>query len=63
MSALLRSDELSEWTGCKQRSKLIAWLNENHIPYRLDKAGAPITTLEAVNASLLDRRVSDEVAF
>lgn len=63
MSALLRTDDLYEWTEIKQRSKLIAWLNENNIAYRLNKLGEPITTLDAVNASLLDRKVSDEVSF
>lgn len=63
MSALLRTDDLYEWTDIRQRAKLIAWLNENSIPYRLDKTGSPITTMDAVNASLLDRKISDEVAF
>jgi hypothetical protein len=63
MSALLTSDDLAEWTGFSQAAKQMEWLRENHIPYRLNRLGKPITTLEAVNASLLDRKVADEVAF
>jgi len=64
MSApLLSSEQLSEWTGIKQPSRLITWLNKNGIPYRLNSAGRPITTTEAVNASLLERQIEDEVNF
>ncbi len=63
MSALLTSEDLALWTGYKQPAKQMTWLRENNIPYRLDRRNQPITTLDAVNASLLDRRVSDEVAF
>jgi len=42
---------------------LITWLNKNGIPYRLNSAGRPITTTEAVNASLLERQIEDEVNF
>lgn len=63
MSELLTSEDLELWTGFKQPAKQMMWLRENNIPYRLDRRHHPITTVGAVNASLLDRRVSDEVAF
>lgn len=63
MSALLKAVDLYEWAECKQRSKLIEWLNENNIAYRLSRTGNPITTIDAINASLNNKTNDDDIEF
>jgi len=63
MSALIKTEDLYEWAECKQQSKLISWLNANNIPYRLSRTGRPITTIDAVNASLMNKKTEDEIDF
>lgn len=61
-SALVTTSELYEWAECKQPAKLIAWMNENNIPYRLSRKGKPITTVDAINGSLKTEQ-QDEIDF
>jgi phage antirepressor YoqD-like protein len=59
MSQLVSTVDLIEWSEIKQRNKLIEWLRDNHIAYRLNRSGNPITTVEAINDSL--KTTEDEV--
>ena len=52
MKQLVNTVDLTEWSEIKQKNKLIEWLRENHISYRLNREGKPITTVEAINNSL-----------
>jgi hypothetical protein len=63
MNALLKTDELYEWFGCKQPSKLARLLRERNISYTLNNQGKPITTLDAINASLNNKQKDDEIEF
>ena len=63
MSALLTTDELYQWADCAQRAKLIEWLTANNIAFTLSRKGNPITTLDAINASLMGGSAADEVDF
>lgn len=63
MNELLTSEQLSEWAACKQRARLIRWLNENRIAYRLNAKGEPVSTLKAVNDSLSGELDDEKVAF
>ncbi len=58
MSELVNAQALIDWSDVKQRNKLIKWLQENHIAYRLNRDGKPITTQKAINDSL--KSVDDE---
>ena len=57
MSQLVNTIDLIEWSEIKQKNKLIEWLRENNISYRLNRDGKPITTVEAINDSL---KLSDD---
>jgi hypothetical protein len=63
MSALLTTEELCEWFECKQPAKLARLLKEQNINYKLNAAGQPITTYEAVNDSLKNKEHDSEVDF
>jgi len=63
MSALVNTNELYDWADCKQPAKLEEWLRDNHIPYRLNRSGKPITTLSAINGSLKSDDLDDEIEF
>lgn len=64
MSVLLKTDELSEWFGCKQSAKLVRLLREKNIPFHLNAIGHPITTLDAINGSLNGKQIeNDKVDF
>lgn len=63
MSALLKSDELCEWLGCKQPAKLARLLKERNIHYTTDMLGHPVTTLDAINDSLKNKEHDSEVDF
>jgi len=52
MKQLVNTVDLIQWSEIKQKNKLIEWLRENHISYRLNRDGKPITTIEAINDSL-----------
>ena len=52
MNQLVSTVELIEWSEIKQKGKLIEWLQDNHIAYRLNREGKPITTVDAINDSL-----------
>ena len=60
---LINYDDLKEWTGIGQRNKMIDWLNNNHIAYRLNRTGFPVTTMDAINKSLESDQFADEVDF
>lgn len=62
MNALIKTDELCDWSEIKQPGKLIEWLKVNNIPFRLSRTGKPITTLAAINGSLQSLE-SDEIEF
>lgn len=62
MSQLVNTIDLIEWSEIKQKNKLIEWLRENHISYRLNRDGKPITTVDAINASLSSND-EDEIDF
>lgn len=62
MSELVNAQALIDWSDVKQRNKLIKWLQENHIAYRLNRDGKPITTQTAINDSLKSVD-DDEVDF
>ena len=63
MSQLIKYDDLKEWSDVKQRNKLIDWLKENHIAFRLNRDGFPVTTVDAINKSLQACTTNDEVDF
>lgn len=50
---LLKEDDLADWTGHRQRTKLESWLRDRRIPYLYGKGGQIITTMAAINSSLL----------
>ncbi len=52
MNQLVSTDDLMAWSDIKQRNKLIQWLRDNGIPFRLNRTGFPITTVAAINNSL-----------
>ena len=52
MNQLVNTVELIAWSEIKQKGKLIEWLQDNHIAYRLNREGKPITTVDAINDSL-----------
>jgi len=63
MNGLLDTQELYEWCGCKQKSRLELWLRKNGITYWISTNGTPITTLEAVNDSFKKSTSTDEFIF
>jgi hypothetical protein len=64
MDQLIKYDDLREWSDVKQRNKLVDWLKENHIAFRLNRSGYPVTTVDAINKSLQsDSDPDDEVDF
>ena len=62
-SQLVNYDDLKEWSDVRQRNKLLDWLKENGIPFRLNRAGYPITTVDAINKSLSQDDNDEEVDF
>lgn len=60
MTALIKTDQLYEWFGCKQKGKLMRLMREKNIPYHLDAYGYPITTDAAINDSLKNKQTDDE---
>jgi hypothetical protein len=63
MGQLVNYDDLKEWSDVRQRNKLIEWLKENHIAFRLNRSGYPVTTVDAINKSLQTDSIDDEVDF
>ena len=62
-SQLVNYNDLKTWSDVKQRNKLIEWLKENHIAYRLNRDGFPVTTVDAINKSLSPDNNDDVVDF
>ncbi len=63
MNRLVKYDDLKEWSDVRQRNKLIDWLKENHIAFRLNRSGYPVTTVDAINRSLESDSNDEEVDF
>lgn len=49
---LLNFESLCEWTGYQRPSAVRRWLERSGIRYHADAEGNPVTTVDAVNASL-----------
>lgn len=60
---LVSNAELREKLDIHQDTKLIKWLNANRIQWVRDGKKRPITTTEAINQALLEKRETDEVSF
>lgn len=52
MSSLITEDELKEWTGYKQRSKIEAFLRREKIPFTYGKGAKILVTKAAINSAL-----------
>ncbi len=52
MSSLITEDELKEWTGYKQRSKIEAFLRREKIPFTYGKGSKILVTRAAINNAL-----------
>ncbi|WP_319379925.1 hypothetical protein [Thiomicrorhabdus sp.] len=60
MNSLISFNNLQEWFGYERRSDIIRKLKDEGISYTLGKDGNPITTIEAINKSLLGTVQDDE---
>ena len=49
---LVNHQQLSEFAGCRQQTRLIEWLLENGIKFTLNRKGKPVTTTEQINKAL-----------
>ncbi|WKD51697.1 hypothetical protein [Microbulbifer spongiae] len=58
MSTLLQEEELKAWIGVKSRAKLMDWLDQQELPYRLAPGGRVVTELGAISEAL-SRSVND----
>jgi hypothetical protein len=46
----LTDDELRQLTGRPQKSRQIAWLRNNGIPFRVNATGHPVVTRSAIDS-------------
>jgi hypothetical protein len=53
MSGLITEDQLQEWLGIKQRTRLMRTLRELKIPYALGGGGRICTTQSAIDQALV----------
>jgi hypothetical protein len=50
---LLTEEDLKQWTGYGTQGGVLRFLNKNRIPYTTGKDGRVVTTLSAINQSLV----------
>lgn len=55
---LIQEEDLYTWANTRRRTSLQKWLNENRIPYMFDSKQRVITTVTAVNQTLMGVEVS-----
>jgi len=60
---VLTADQLRRATGYDQDAAVIKWLKRNGIPFHYGKDSRPVTTIQAVNRSLLAANESDDITF
>lgn len=53
--SLINQDDLAHWLGYDQKSKIEQWLSERGVPFEVSR-GRIITTIQAVNAVLIDAK-------
>jgi len=51
---LINVDQLKDLTGYSRSGDVINWLERHQIPYFIGAGGNPVTTLDALNARLLN---------
>ena len=61
--ALVDEKALMEFAETKRRTKLMEWLNRNGIRYHLNAGGHICSTVEAINASLMNKEADNDVEF
>lgn len=59
----MNAERLKEMAGCQHKKKLIAWLEENQIPWTMNTKGQPVTTELALTRALERGAVNQEVEF
>jgi len=59
---LLNTEQLARWCGYTRKADIERWLRENGIAWRRGKNGEICTTLDAINASLTEKK-GREVTF
>jgi len=60
-NGLISQDQLKDWVDVKSKLKLEKWLNKNRIPFTFNAKGHVITTLQAVNNSVMNLSMEGEV--
>ncbi|OQX33589.1 MAG: hypothetical protein B0D91_14080 [Oceanospirillales bacterium LUC14_002_19_P2] len=55
---LVTEDELKEWTKYVRTGDIIRFLRENQVPFWEGRGGRVLTTLEAINSSLLNKQIT-----
>lgn len=60
MSALLTEDDLKNWTGYRQRSKLEAFLRRERIPFSYGKGNKIIATQAAVDQAISGQKAAND---
>lgn len=60
MSALLTEEQLKDWTGYRQRSKLEAFLRREKIPFTHGKGNKIIVTQAAVDRALAGQEAAND---
>ena len=60
MSALLTEEELKNWTGYRQRSKLEAFLRREKIPFSYGKGNKIIATQTAIDRAISGQKAAND---
>jgi hypothetical protein len=60
MSALLTEEQLKEWTGYRQRSKLEAFLRREKIPFHYGKGNKIIATQTAIDQAISTQKAANQ---
>ncbi len=53
MPNLVTFSDLQAWSGYKQKSEIIKWLEKKGILYETGKGGVPITTVAAIDSVIV----------
>lgn len=53
MNNLVSFAELQAWSGYRQKSEIVKWLEKRRIMYETGKNGMPITTVAAINSVIV----------